>query len=159
MAEVEDIINSAQSAGNSGSPADVWLSGNLSTLFSGKVPLLSESKVSLTKVKFEADNITRNFGEKGLAASEGLEVTVNAISAIENTGINFLLLAPQSTPFHTRIAQAQNKPEADQWTAGIVVFVQGPSPADVLTKYAALLDVIQDTSTLKASISSIASAL
>lgn len=122
---------------------DVWIRANLSTIFSGNVPALTTISERLKKAKFEADVVVGRVAEKGLAMSYGLEVTANFLDELTQTGANMLLMPPQAKPFHTRVAEAENKPTNDKWTAGIVIFIQGPSVQDTLKSYNALLDIIQ----------------
>ena len=127
---------------------DTWVRGNLSTLFSGQVPILNKSKELLNTLKTQVDTITATFTAKGQAVSAGLELSVTSINALENTGINFLMLPPKSEPFDSRIATADNKPTYDQFTAGVVIFVQGLSIQETTEKYMALINAIKNTEIL-----------
>lgn len=121
---------------------DSWIKTNLGNIFTGQSSSLTLKSEALTKVKFEADAVIQSAGQKGYAASEGLEVTANLLDALDQAGYNYLLMPPAAKSFANRISESTNKPVEDEWTAGIVINIQGPSIQETAEKYKALLDII-----------------
>lgn len=121
---------------------DQWITVDLGTLFPNRAAEFAALSSQLNKLKKEADKVILSFDTKAGAATQGLEVTSNLLKQITATGFNTLFMPPKSQPFFTRLANSDNKPVADDFSAGLCVFFQAPSLSLTIKRYTALLDII-----------------
>ena len=122
--------------------ADTWITTDLNTIFPNRANEFAKVSQELNKSKQEADKIIQSFDQKAEAAAQGLSVTSNLLMQIQASGYSVLYMPPADKEFFNRLAESNNKPFPDSWTAGICIFVQGPSISETTTKYTALLDIL-----------------
>lgn len=123
-------------------PDDVWVGLGLEDLFPSKKKALDVLALDLAKKKHEADLIIQSFDQKLEAASQGIAVTSNLLTQIGETGYNILMMPPKSEGFFPRVANSDNQPYPDEFSAGVCIFFQAPSITLTAQKYKALIDII-----------------
>ena len=122
--------------------ADVWATIDLGSIFPNREAEFTAASNLASAAKQEADTVVLRFSEKGQAASQTLSVTSNLLTQITKTGYNTLFMPPDQKDFFERLNESEGKPFPDDWTAGICIFIQGPSITETAEKYAALLDIL-----------------
>lgn len=121
---------------------DVWVGLDLTDIFPGTQVSLDLQQEALLKAKDEADKIILSFEEKAAAATESLRLTSSLLEQIQQTGYDVLMLNPADGDFFERVANSNNQPFPNDYTAGICIFFGSPSLSETAKKYKALTDII-----------------